>query len=59
MRGVKFAICIIIIKQNLEEIKTVVDILKKDTDEVFVIFNNNSGKHAAQNAKAISKETRY
>ena len=41
---------------ELKEIKDTVDILKKDTDEVFVIFNNNSGKHAAQNAKQFQRK---
>ena len=39
------------IDEELDEIKTAVNKLKEETDEVFVIFNNNSGKHAAQNAK--------
>ena len=40
---------------ELEEIKSAVKKLKANTDEVFVIFNNNSGKHAAQNAKRFQK----
>lgn len=42
-------------EQELEEIKCAVNKLKADTDEVFVVFNNNSGKHAAQNAKYFQK----
>lgn len=40
---------------ELEEVKTAVQKLQKETQEVFVIFNNNSGKHAAQNAKTFQK----
>lgn len=42
-------------ERELEEIERAVNILKAATDEVFVIFNNNSGKHAAQNAKYFQK----
>ena len=40
---------------ELDEIRTAVQKLKKETEEVFVIFNNNSGGHAAQNAKRFQK----
>ena len=40
---------------NLKEIQSAVQKLKKETEEVFVIFNNNSGGHAAQNAKRFQK----
>lgn len=43
-------------EEELGEIETVVEKLKKQTDEVFVIFNNNSGKHAAQNAKSFQRK---
>ena len=39
--------------------KTAVKKLKEETDEVFVIFNNNSGKHAAQNAKHFQRNAEY
>lgn len=42
-------------KAELKEIETAVNKLKSETDEVFVIFNNNSGKHAAQNAKQFQQ----
>ena len=44
------------IEEELDEIETAVNKLKKETDEVFVIFNNNSGKHAAQNALRFQKK---
>lgn len=37
-------------EEELEEIKMAVTKLEIEANEVFVIFNNNSGKHAAQNA---------
>jgi len=36
---------------ELNEIEDAVNVLNRNTQEVFVIFNNNSGKHAARNAK--------
>ncbi|MHA6259998.1 DUF72 domain-containing protein [Sporosarcina sp. CAU 1771] len=41
--------------QELEEIKSVVNQLAAETEEVFVVFNNNSGKDAALNAKRFQK----
>lgn len=38
-------------QEELSEIEKAVKKLADETKEVFVIFNNNSGKHAAQNAK--------
>jgi uncharacterized protein YecE (DUF72 family) len=40
---------------ELKEIQLAVQKLKEATDEVFVIFNNNSGGHAVQNAKRFQK----
>lgn len=40
---------------ELKEIQIAVQKLQDETDEVFVIFNNNSGGHAAQNAKRFQK----
>ncbi|NYF26172.1 DUF72 domain-containing protein [Sporosarcina sp. JAI121] len=40
---------------ELMEIQLAVQKLQEATDEVFVIFNNNSGGHAAQNAKRFQK----
>ncbi|WP_438297992.1 DUF72 domain-containing protein [Sporosarcina sp. FA15] len=40
---------------ELKEIQSAVQKLKQETNEVFVIFNNNSGGHAAQNAKHFQK----
>ena len=42
-------------KAELEEIEKAVKKLADEAKEVFVIFNNNSGKHAAQNAKQFQK----
>lgn len=42
-------------QEELEEIEKAVKQLADETNEVFVIFNNNSGKHAAQNAKSFQK----
>lgn len=44
---------------NLEELKefqAVTQKLAADSKEVFVIFNNNSGKHAAKNAKQFQQQ---
>lgn len=40
---------------ELAEILQVVNKLKKESKDVFVIFNNNSGGHAAENAKRFQK----
>lgn len=40
---------------ELKEIQVAVQKLQDTTDEVFIIFNNNSGGHAAQNAKRFQK----
>jgi uncharacterized protein YecE (DUF72 family) len=40
---------------ELKEIQSAVQKLEKEANEVFVIFNNNSGGHAAQNAKRFQK----
>ena len=53
--GVKFDICITIMTLNCMKFSQRFKKLKKETDEVFVIFNNNSGGHAAQNAKRFQK----
>lgn len=42
-------------EEELGEIETAVKKLQKEAAEVFVIFNNNSGKHAAKNAKTFQK----
>lgn len=42
-------------KNELEEIKQVSLKLENQSDEVAVIFNNNSGGHAAKNAKELQK----
>jgi len=39
--------------KELEEIKDLTEKLEKDSKEVTVIFNNNSGGHAAKNAKTL------
>ncbi|WP_060205007.1 DUF72 domain-containing protein [Sporosarcina koreensis] len=41
--------------EELEEIRETVLKLERETDNVFVIFNNNSGGHAAENAKRFQK----
>lgn len=41
---------------ELQQIEAAVKTLKKDTEHIFVIFNNNSGKHAAQNAKQFQSQ---
>ena len=41
--------------EELEEVGNAVRKLETETDEVFVVFNNNSGGHAAQNAKRFQK----
>ncbi|PKC50176.1 hypothetical protein RhiirA1_487147, partial [Rhizophagus irregularis] len=38
---------------ELEEIANVILELKQQSRDVFVLFNNNSGHHAAKNAKRI------
>lgn len=43
------------VDSELQEIQTAVQKLKAETEEVFVVFNNNSGGHAAQNAKRFQK----
>ncbi|WOV86436.1 DUF72 domain-containing protein [Sporosarcina oncorhynchi] len=40
---------------ELEEIRTVIGGLDSSTEDVYVIFNNNSGGHAAENAKRLQK----
>ncbi|MFJ7935712.1 DUF72 domain-containing protein [Sporosarcina sp. NPDC096371] len=40
---------------ELKEIQLAVEKLQAETKEVFVIFNNNSGGHAAQNAQQFQK----
>ena len=46
-------------EEELEEIQNAVKKLETETDEVFVVFNNNSGGHAAQNAKQFQKNARH
>lgn len=41
--------------QELVEIQQAISRLKNQTDHVYVIFNNNSGGHAAENAKRLQK----
>lgn len=41
--------------EELNEIQAVIEGLNSSTDHVFVIFNNNSGGHAAENAKRLQK----
>lgn len=41
---------------ELKEFEVVVQSLNSQAKEVFVIFNNNSGKHAANNAKAFQQQ---
>ena len=41
--------------EELKEIQAVIEGLNSSTDHVFVIFNNNSGGHAAENAKRLQK----
>lgn len=43
-------------EEELAEIEQVILQLTAQTKKVFVIFNNNSGKHAAQNAKQIQRQ---
>lgn len=40
---------------ELKEFETIVNSLATQSEDVFVIFNNNSGKHAANNAKAFQQ----
>jgi len=40
-------------EEELEEIKQLTHQLEKESEEVTVIFNNNSGGHAAKNAKTL------
>lgn len=42
--------------KELKEFEAVTQKLAAETEEVFVIFNNNSGKHAAQNAKQFQRQ---
>ena len=41
--------------EELEEIRTAIEGLDSSTENVYVIFNNNSGGHAAENAKRLQK----
>ena len=41
---------------ELEEIRVATQQLQGETKEVFVVFNNNSGGHAAQNAKRFQRK---
>ena len=41
---------------ELKEIENIILQLKAQSKKVFVIFNNNSGKHAAENAKQIQQQ---
>lgn len=43
-------------EEELEQFEEVVTSLEKQVEEVFVVFNNNSGKHAANNAKAFQQK---
>lgn len=43
-------------EEELEQFEEVVTSLEKQAEEVYVIFNNNSGKHAATNAKAFQQK---
>lgn len=43
-------------EKELKEISAAAGTLEKTTDNVYVIFNNNSGGHAAANAKAYQKQ---
>lgn len=43
-------------EEELAEIENAILQLTAQTQKVFVIFNNNSGKHAAQNAKQIQRK---
>lgn len=40
---------------ELDEIRQVVHQLKNESKDVFIVFNNNSGGHAAENAKRFQK----
>ena len=40
---------------ELDEIRQVIQKLENETEDVFVVFNNNSGGHAAENAKRFQK----
>lgn len=42
--------------KELKEFEAVTQKLAAETEEVFVIFNNNSGKHAAKNAKQFQRQ---
>lgn len=41
--------------EELQEIRHAAEQLKKECEDVYVIFNNNSGGHAAENAKRFQK----
>jgi uncharacterized protein YecE (DUF72 family) len=41
---------------ELQEVKEAIKKLKAETEKIFVVFNNNSGGHAAQNAKRLQKK---
>ena len=43
-------------EEEFNEFETVVNKLKSEATQVFVIFNNNSGKHAAQNALQFQRK---
>lgn len=43
-------------EEELNEIEQVIQQLRAQAKKVYVIFNNNSGKHAAQNAKKIQQQ---
>ena len=40
---------------ELDEIRQVVQQLENESEDVFIVFNNNSGGHAAENAKRFQK----
>lgn len=42
--------------EELQEFETIVHQLANESKNVFVIFNNNSGKHAAKNAQAFQRQ---
>jgi len=42
-------------KEELKQLAKEIKELEKDSEEVFVLFNNNSGHHAASNAKMLQK----
>lgn len=46
-------------KEELTDLANKVKILEQKAKKVYVVFNNNSGGHAAQNAKDVSRHTKY